>query len=88
MNERSSRAHAVFMVALTQRFHGRVKTSRLHLVDLGGSEQVVTMNSRLGATDARSALSEAAPSHRLPLPGAFPTDPTRHLGLFCFCFFF
>jgi hypothetical protein len=40
MNERSSRAHTVFMVQLTQRHKGNVKRSRLHLVDLGGSEQV------------------------------------------------
>jgi hypothetical protein len=40
MNERSSRAHSVFMVQLTQRHKGQVKRSRLHLVDLGGSEQV------------------------------------------------
>ena len=40
MNERSSRAHSIFMVSLTQRHRGSVKRSRLHLVDLGGSEQV------------------------------------------------
>mmetsp|Transcript_44506 Transcript_44506/g.75714 ORF Transcript_44506/g.75714 Transcript_44506/m.75714 type:complete len:335 (+) Transcript_44506:2-1006(+) len=40
MNERSSRAHTVFAISLTQRHKGYVKRSRLHLVDLGGSEQV------------------------------------------------
>jgi hypothetical protein len=40
LNARSSRAHAVLMLGLVQRFGGRVLRSRLHLVDLGGSEQV------------------------------------------------
>ena len=40
MNERSSRAHTVFMIQLTQRHKGAVIQSRLHLVDLGGSEQI------------------------------------------------
>jgi hypothetical protein len=40
MNDRSSRAHSVFMLHLTQRHKGSVKRSQLHLVDLGGSEQV------------------------------------------------
>lgn len=40
MNDKSSRAHSVVMLSLTQRHQGRVKTSQLHLVDLGGSEQV------------------------------------------------
>merc|ERR1719443_1945672 len=36
MNARSSRAHAVLMFGLTQRFGDCVLHSRLHLVDLGG----------------------------------------------------
>jgi hypothetical protein len=36
MNERSSRAHTVLVVTLTQRRRGAVKRSVLHLVDLGG----------------------------------------------------
>jgi len=40
LNARSSRAHSVLMLSLTQRFQGFVLRSRLHLVDLGGSEQV------------------------------------------------
>jgi hypothetical protein len=40
LNARSSRAHAVLMLSLVQRFQGSVLHSRLHLVDLGGSEQV------------------------------------------------
>lgn len=40
MNDRSSRAHTVFMIQLTQRHRGAVIRSRLHLVDLGGSEQI------------------------------------------------
>jgi hypothetical protein len=45
MNARSSRAHALFVLTLTQRDaaharSGRVVTSQLYLADLGGSEQV------------------------------------------------
>ena len=40
MNDRSSRAHTIFMLTLTQRHDGKVKRSRFSLVDLGGSEQV------------------------------------------------
>ena len=40
MNERSSRAHTLFTLTLTQRHGGAVKRSRFSLVDLGGSEQV------------------------------------------------
>lgn len=40
MNDRSSRAHTVLMMSLVQRRKGAVLRSTLHLVDLGGSEQI------------------------------------------------
>jgi len=40
MNARSSRAHTVLALELVQRRNGRAVTSRLYLVDLGGSEQL------------------------------------------------
>eukprot|EP00927_Polykrikos_kofoidii_P049932 TRINITY_DN43904_c0_g1_i1.p1 TRINITY_DN43904_c0_g1~~TRINITY_DN43904_c0_g1_i1.p1 ORF type:complete len:965 (+),score=139.00 TRINITY_DN43904_c0_g1_i1:92-2986(+) len=40
LNARSSRAHAVLMVGLTQRHRSSVLRSHLSMVDLGGSEQV------------------------------------------------
>ena len=58
MNERSSRAHTVLVITLVQRRNGRVKRSCLHLVDLGGSEQV----KKSGAEGAR--LAEAIEINR------------------------
>ncbi|KAH8046951.1 hypothetical protein JL720_16237 [Aureococcus anophagefferens] len=40
MNARSSRAHTIFGLTLAQSCRGKVLTSKLFLVDLGGSEQV------------------------------------------------
>ncbi|UPR01526.1 kinesin [Chloropicon primus] len=40
MNERSSRAHTVFILSLTQTVDGRKVQSKLMLVDLGGSEKL------------------------------------------------
>lgn len=51
MNVQSSRSHTVFTLNITKKndFSGIVKTSRLYLVDLGGSER----NSRTGTTGIR-----------------------------------
>jgi len=47
MNERSSRAHALFILSLTQTCDGVERISRLFLADLGGSEKL----SKSGAAD-------------------------------------
>jgi len=52
---RSSRAHAVVLLTLVQRYRGRAQRSTLFLVDLGGSEQVST----------RRAASTSRAPHRV-----------------------
>jgi len=47
MNERSSRAHALFILSITQTANGVERTSRLFLADLGGSEKLT----KSGAAD-------------------------------------
>uniref|UniRef100_A0A4W5M6X4 Kinesin motor domain-containing protein n=1 Tax=Hucho hucho TaxID=62062 RepID=A0A4W5M6X4_9TELE len=51
MNERSSRSHAIVTLQLTQHHHdnGSVRSSKLHLVDLSGSERAA----RTGNTGLR-----------------------------------
>jgi len=52
MNERSSRAHALFILSLTQTANGVERTNRLFLADLGGSEKL----SKSGAADDFKSL--------------------------------
>lgn len=51
MNERSSRSHAIVTLQLTQHHHdnGSLRSSKLHLVDLSGSERAA----RTGNTGLR-----------------------------------
>lgn len=59
MNDRSSRAHSLFILTLTQTSSvtGVTRTSRLFLADLGGSEQV--KKSQVEAGGHRQGLEEA-----------------------------
>jgi hypothetical protein len=46
MNERSSRAHSLFIMTLEQKAGDKKVTSQLFLADLGGSEQVLVLCAR------------------------------------------
>ncbi len=52
MNERSSRAHALFILSLSQSAGGVERTTRLFLADLGGSEKL----GKSGAADGFKSL--------------------------------
>ena len=59
MNARSSRAHTVFALSLTQRrsINEAVLSSKLYLCDLGGSEQVKRSKVDNGGYDAATGTA-------------------------------
>ncbi|CAJ1954421.1 unnamed protein product [Cylindrotheca closterium] len=59
MNERSSRAHTLLILTLKQRAHtlGQVVTSRLFLLDLGGSENLKKSKANTNAQRTKEAVN-------------------------------
>lgn len=58
LNEKSSRSHSIFSIAVTQKREGVTTRSRANLVDLAGSERVAQTNATGHQLKVRLSLND------------------------------